>query len=296
MSTKGEKKEPQAPSAPTASTPALAKGNSPAPIIALVLGIVGLVFSFGSGKFLLVLAFLLTLAAVILGFVVLKEKKGVAIAAIVLGIIGLLFSVTGFLRGDKKGELKPEAATQENKANINGNNNNAQAVVPTNSNAAQTVAEIALGKTFSDAGLGYSINYPSDWESQKTEAAVEFKNSSGMIFRVQNALFKSRGGAYENLDDAVAKLKETIKQTDPNAKFGQENEISHDLVDGTSMPGKGMEVEMKAAGTTYKGVMVALSYLKGSVFYVVEYYAPADKYAEVTKIAAAMIQSWKVGK
>jgi hypothetical protein len=296
MSTEEKGGGSQEASTPANPTPDIAKGDNPIPIIALVLGIVGLVFSFGSGKFLLSLAFVLTLAAIILGFIALKKKKGMAIAAIVLGIIGLLFSVTGFSKSNKKEETKPEATKQETGGIDNKNANSAPAASSTNSNAAQAVADVALGKTFSDTSLGYSINYPSDWEYQKTEAAVEFKNPGGMIFRIQNALFKSRGGAYENVDDAVVKLKETIKQTDAGAKFGQESEISHDLVDGTNIPGKGVEIEMKAAGTTYKGVMAALSHMKGSVFYVVEYYAPADKYAEVTKIAAAMIKSWKIGK
>jgi len=284
---------PQTP--PTETEPvtvqAPAEKSNPLPMIALITGLVGFVFSFASGTFILVLALLLCLAALIMGAISVKTKKVMAISTIVLSVIGLLFSVTGFSRGSKN-EAKNNTASQPT-VNINANT---AAVSNT------TAQNVALPNNFSKKELGYSIGYPQDWtytdqdKSTVVFSAAKGSADQGIIFEIQNILFKSQGGSYENLDDGIKQLKDQVLTNDKNAKIGEAIDVSLDGSDGSKLSGKGVDIEMNVGGIPYKGAMTLIAYPQGKIFFLVEYYGPKEKFKQATDIAVSMINSWKIGQ
>jgi hypothetical protein len=275
-------------------------------LIALIVSIVGLVFSFGSGAFLLVLALLLALAAIIMGAIAVKTQKTMAIITIVIGVIGLLFSVTGFSRGSKTETSKvatPPTGTQETAStNTNTASTTTATTANTNSAATATTQKVDLPNTFSKKELGYSINYPKGWTAENPDNfTTEFKGGKGtpqenFIFRIQNVLPKARGGAYDSVDDAITKLTGQIKQGDKNAVFSTTESVNKDFSDGSKLAGKVVGIQMAANGGTYQGALTVLSYDKSGIFFVIEYYAPKANLDEMMSIATSMIGTWVIGQ
>jgi hypothetical protein len=242
------------------------------PLVAMLLGIFGFIFSFGSGWFLKMLTIFTVIPAIILGFMLWKKgKKAMTITAIVLGILGLLLLVMG---------------NSKNK-NEDGSSNNPKKT--------ETVAM----KNFSDPDLGYSIDYPKDWKVSQEDSSVtltapkDVSDFPKSIF-IQNILTGSRGGKSTSLDGVIKDFKKQVKDMDKNAKITDAGNFTVKAASGKDLQGKGFEAAYKIGNTDVKNAVSIIDYPEGGVYFYFGYIAQKDEYEKGQDTLLQIMKSWKI--
>lgn len=241
------------------------------PTVALVLGIIGFIFSLVYVKFLLVLAMFCLIPGIVVGIFSLKAgKKAVSIVAIILSILGLIMAVYHFA---------PNSGSSGD-------------------NSKMTEKKSKLSNIFSDSSLGYSIGYPKDWKQENVDKfSVMFQapNNEARVF-VQNISFKKNGGKYGSLDEGIKDLKKQIREIDKNVKYTDAQMSSFISADGKTFPIKGFDAEYSINGQKVKQSISLVQYDEGGVFFQFGFGSSADKFDSFSALALEMFGSWKIGK
>jgi len=149
-------------------------------------------------------------------------------------------------------------------------------------------APVELANVFSDAELGYSIGYPSDWicvwEGADTVVFSGRAETDAYFTTVTVATYRSvaAGGSVEDVRQLITALKCDLVTGALNV-----------CIDDSGFPaGDGFAVTFSRDGETFRQWRIAAARADGSAFHTWTYSAPTDLYDLSLPIADAMLDSW----
>jgi hypothetical protein len=189
-------------------------------------------------------------------------------------------------------DLNPSADSNTN-ANSN-TNTGANSNKPTSSNTGM--------QTFSDAALGYSIQYPSDWTYEKTDSVTVLfsgpkeKDLFDVTLNIQNLASANRGGKYTDNNDVVKDLKNQIKAMDKNAVFGDVSDITFTRSDGMELIAKSFATKFNRQGKKFAIMQVVVPHGDSLTFHSLGYTAPLEKFEKNLDAIKPILETWQIIK
>jgi len=157
----------------------------------------------------------------------------------------------------------------------------------------------ALGNTFQDEKLGYSIDYPSDWAAEKpSDYAATFSGKTGtpayyVTVSIQNLASKAGRGKYWNVESVIGDFKNQLRSGSADAVIFEETEFTHQ--NGMKqLKGKQFKAEYTIKGQRVKQWLIVIPHSNLEIFYAWSYTAPAEIYDTFTPIAQTMLDSWTI--
>jgi hypothetical protein len=157
-------------------------------------------------------------------------------------------------------------------------------------------------QTFSDAALGYSIQYPNDWSFEKTDSVTVLfrgpkeKNMSDVTLDIQNLTSSNRGGKYTDNNDVVKDLKNKVKSMDKNVVFNDISDITFKRSDGMELIAKGFAAKLFAQGKNYVFMYIVVPHGDSLTFHTLEFMAPADTFDKYSDLAKSILETWQINK
>ncbi|MFH0969096.1 MAG: DUF4864 domain-containing protein [Patescibacteria group bacterium] len=156
--------------------------------------------------------------------------------------------------------------------------------------------------TFSDATLGYSIQYPKDWTYEKPDnVTVVFrgpkeKNMSDVTVNVQNLASVNRGGKYTDSGDVVKDLKKQVQSMDKSAVIGDSQDINLKRADGLELIAKSFAMAFTYQGQKYKQLQIVVPHGDSLTFHAWAYRAPFDNFDKYSDVIKTIADSWTINK
>jgi hypothetical protein len=152
-------------------------------------------------------------------------------------------------------------------------------------------------KTFQDASLNYTINYPSDWSFKKDGNAdmitVSFSPSSSTPFSVDiDSIPTSVAITEKEVIDFVAAAKQ--EYSNPGEKVYDAKEFIYTADDGSISKGQQLKADYTENGTKYRVWYIAVA--KDKTLQAWRYVSSVDEYDKNYDIALGMLNSWKILK
>jgi hypothetical protein len=139
-------------------------------------------------------------------------------------------------------------------------------------------------QTFSDANLGYSIQYPKDWTQEKKDnvtvlfSGPKAKDMFDVTINIQNLFSTNRGGKYANIDDVVSDLQNQIKSMDKKATFSKITDITFKRTDGMELPSKSFATMFSNQGKKFDIMQIIVPHGDNMTFHSLGYTAPDAKF------------------
>lgn len=165
------------------------------------------------------------------------------------------------------------------------------------SNPPSSIEKVKLSKTFKNNELGFSINYPADWEyTQPNVWTVLFSGKQGTeayysTVNVQIIASKQTGGKYGTVEETIGGLKKQFL-TAPQAKIIAEGASTLTQADGTKLEGRRLIVTYFLEGTQpTKQDQRVFPKKDGLGFYAWAYTSPTDQYDKYFPIVESMLES-----
>ena len=191
-------------------------------------------------------------------------------------------------------DLSTGAGTNANQsANTSANTSTATNPVNTNSDDMQS---------FSDAALGYSIQYPKDWAMEKKDSVTVLfrgpkeKNMDDITIDVQNLQSSNRGGKYTDNSDVVKDLKNQIKSMDKNAVINDISDVAFKRSDGMDLTGKGFAAKVTAQGKKLVFMYIVVPHGDSLTFHALEYMSPVEKFDTYSDLTKSILNTWQINK
>jgi hypothetical protein len=153
---------------------------------------------------------------------------------------------------------------------------------------------------FSDAALGYSIQYPKDWTQEKKDSVTvlfsgpKAKDMFDVTLNVQNLTSSGRGGKYTDSNDVVKDLKNQVKNMDKNATFSDVSDIAFKRSDGMELTAKSFATKLVHKGKKFVLAQVVVPHGDNLTFHALGYTAPADKFD--TDFLKTTLENWQINK
>ncbi|TSA45115.1 DUF4864 domain-containing protein [bacterium] len=169
----------------------------------------------------------------------------------------------------------------------------------TNSSATATDAGM---NTFSDAALGYSIQYPKDWTMEKKDSVTVLfrgpaeKNMSDVTLDIQNLTSSNRGGKYTDNNDVVKDLKNQVKGMDKNAVFNDITDITFKRSDGLELTAKGFAAKVTVQGKKLVFMYIVVPHGDSLTFHSLEFMSPTDTFDKYSDLLKSILNTWTINK
>lgn len=157
-------------------------------------------------------------------------------------------------------------------------------------------------KTFSDAALGYSIQYPKDWTTEKKDSVTVLfsgpkeKNMFDVTLNIQNLASSNRGGKYVDNNDVVEDLKNQVKSMDKKAAFSDVPDITFKRSDGMELIAKGFATKFSRQGQEYGIMQIVVPHGDSLTFHTLGYTAPVDKFEKNLDLIKSILETWQINK
>ncbi len=157
-------------------------------------------------------------------------------------------------------------------------------------------------QTFSDAALGYAIQYPQDWTVEKKDSVTVLfsgpkeKDMFDVTINIQNLASSNRGGKYTDNDDVVKDLKNQIKSMDKKATFSDITEITFTRSDGMELTAKGFATTFTRQGKKFAIMQVVLPHGDSLTFHSWGYTAPLEKFEKNLDLVKSILETWRISK
>ena len=166
------------------------------------------------------------------------------------------------------------------------------------STAPAQTAEVALANIFQNAGVGYTIRYPVDWEYETPKSGQviiggkQGTAASDVYVAIQAVPSTKAGGTYASVDEVLDSFNNPIKSADANARFYGDKAFVYTMQSGTKLNGKEITMEYTSQGQKFKTWRIAVPMSSGNVFLAWLYSAPLAIYDTYLPIAQGMLDSW----
>lgn len=157
-------------------------------------------------------------------------------------------------------------------------------------------------KTFSDAALGYSIQYPKDWTVEKKDAVTVLfsgpkeKDMFDVTLNIQNLASTGRGGKYADIDDVVNDLKNQVKSMDKKATFSKITDITFKRTDGVDLPAKSFATMFSNQGKKFDIMQIVVPHGDNMTFHSLGYTAPDAKFQKYLDQIQTIGETWVINK
>jgi len=157
-----------------------------------------------------------------------------------------------------------------------------------------------LTKTYDNLDSRYMINYPVDWDYDKSTAGtVIFSGREGVpsfvsSVNIQVVLTKSMKGEYSTVSDFMGDIKRQVKRQSSQADFIEEGPITIKQRDGELARGQYVIFTYQFNHQTIKQWQIVVLRHDGQVFYAWAYTSTASQYDMDLPIAKAMLDSWGI--
>ena len=158
---------------------------------------------------------------------------------------------------------------------------------------------VAPGKRFADAGYGYAIQYPGDWEVNKPSANIAaFSGPKGsdayfVVVSIQNVQPPTAKSAAEATQAALADHKAALTREAVDARVIGEQPLIYKN-GKLNLTGRQMVVTYTHAGERYRKWTVVVPRPDGAVVHIWDYTAPEKRFDTFRPIADAMLRSWTI--
>lgn len=156
-----------------------------------------------------------------------------------------------------------------------------------------------LSNTFRDRGLGYSIQYPSNWVFTKTKPyIVIFSGRQGtpeyyVTVNIQNLASTSMGGNFNNVDGVIQHFKNQLYSGARNVYVSQAERFDFQVA-GRNISGKVLEMSYTRQNENFKQMLVVFPRYDYKLFYAFMYTAAANDYNRYQNIAIQMLDTWNI--
>lgn len=182
--------------------------------------------------------------------------------------------------------------------------NNADATPPAAASPESATSGSAAGdlNTFSDAALGYSIQYPKDWTTEKKDSVTVLfsgpkeKNMFDVTLNIQNLTSTNRGGKYADNDDVVKDLKNQVKSMDKNATFSDVTDITFKRSDGMELTAKSFATKFVNQGKNFAIMQIVVPHGDSLTFHTLGYTAPIEKFETNLDLIQSILETWQINK
>lgn len=157
-------------------------------------------------------------------------------------------------------------------------------------------------QTFSDATLGYSIQYPKDWTVEKKDAVTVLfsgskeKDMFDVTLNIQNLASTNRGGKYADNNDVVKDLKNQVKGMDKNATFSDVSDITFKRTDGMELTAKTFATKLVNQGKQFAIMQIVVPHGDSLTFHALGYTAPIDKFNKYMDLVKSILETWQINK
>jgi hypothetical protein len=201
----------------------------------------------------------------------------------------------------EKGEWKILSLDLSSAAGTN-TSANTSANTGTGANSNESAGTNAAMQTFSDAALGYSIQYPNDWTYEKTDSVTVLfsgskeKNMFDVTLNIQNLVSANRGGKYTDNNDVVKDLKNQVKAMDKNATFSDVSDITFTRSDGMELTAKSFATKFVNQGKKFAIMQIVVPHGDSLTFHALGYTAPIEKFEKYLDLIKPILETWKINK
>lgn len=166
-------------------------------------------------------------------------------------------------------------------------------------NSASTSGDM---QTFSDAALGYSIQYPKDWTMEKKDSVTVLfsgpkeKDLFDVTINIQNLASANRGTKFSDNGDVIKDLKSQIKSMDKNAVFNDMPDSTFTRSDGMELTANGFATIFSRQGQKFGIMQVVIPHGDSLTFHTLGYTAPFDKFEKNLDLIKSILETWKINK
>ncbi len=163
--------------------------------------------------------------------------------------------------------------------------------------AAPTPAVKNASQRFNEPGFGYAIDFPADWEMEKSAAYTAiFSGRQGTsaydaIVSVQNVQPAKSGKPEDAVRMAFQDLKSQLGKTAAGLEFDGEKAVSYSKR-GVTLAGRQFVATYNHGGRVYRKWALVLPRPTGDVAHVWSYTAPANRFDAYRPVAENMLRSW----
>lgn len=156
-----------------------------------------------------------------------------------------------------------------------------------------------LAKTFRDAGLGYSISYPSNWTYVKSKPhIVIFSGKQGTpayytTINIQNLASSLMGGNFNSVNDVINYFKNQLHAGAQNVYMSNPEQFEFQS-GGKNISGSALEITYYRQNQNFKQLLVILPRYDHKLYYAFMYTASINDYDDYNSIALEMLNTWVI--
>ena len=164
-----------------------------------------------------------------------------------------------------------------------------------------SMAASGLENTFGEPGLGYTIDYPSDWVAERpSEFTVRFTGvawspASQVVFAIQNLASTSIGGEYADVGELLDAMKCQLVSGASDICIYDGELITVVDASGRELVGPQIIAEYEYDGDIYKEWLAIVPHASGDIFYLLTYTALQDDYDRFEPMVLDMLSTWTIG-
>ncbi|MGE0714994.1 MAG: hypothetical protein AB7P02_06100 [Alphaproteobacteria bacterium] len=157
----------------------------------------------------------------------------------------------------------------------------------------------ALSERLEEWRLGYALRYPAGWQvvrlndfTVRLSAGRDARNRESAI-TIQNMAGVAQGGVYEQAEDVARAFRKQIVGLDPKAQFHSERPFNYAR---TRLRLKGVEFSAayRVGGNDWRQWQIVLPRPDGNAFHAWGLTAPAERFDDYARVAAAILESWVI--
>jgi len=164
-----------------------------------------------------------------------------------------------------------------------------------------SLTAVALENTFGEVGLGYTIDYPSDWVAERTgDYSVRFTGltwttASRVAFAIQNVASTAIGGVYNDTDELLDAMRCQLVTGTGDICIYMGEVITVIDTSGRELVGPQIIVEYTYDGDIYKEWLAIVPHGSGDIFYILTYTALQSDYDRYESTVIEMVSTWTIG-
>jgi hypothetical protein len=151
-------------------------------------------------------------------------------------------------------------------------------------------------QVFSDAALGYSMEYPFGWSlSQPDDYSVRFGGPDAVYVKIQNVASAAIGGNYADVESLATNLKCQLVTQPDNICIYSGGALAVYDADGVRLASTEFIAEYTYNGVPFREWYAVVEHGSGSILYVLSYTASRDVYSIYEPDVVAMVRTWTIG-
>ena len=157
----------------------------------------------------------------------------------------------------------------------------------------------SLAERLEEWQLGYALRYPTGWKATRLNdftvrlsAGRDARNRESAI-TIQNMASTASGGVYEKVDEVAGAFRRQIQGLDAKATLRNDRPFSYSRT-RVRLTGLEFSAAYKVGGNEWRQWQIVLPRPDGSAFHAWGLTAPAERFDDYARVAAAILESWVI--